>query len=225
MHVLLLTCILHPPLALPIALGAVGVGAGHLVKQVCRSGHHRRPQDQPRGTPRFLPVWLGAIWFLLGQRLQDTPAYLCAVLMLSLPLLALAAIDVDVHRLPDALTLPLYPATSGLLAVSALLGRHPEVLWWSAIGGLGGVAFFLTLALVAPPGGLGLGDVKLVGILGLITGTCGPAALLLACWSGFTIAGLIGVCALTRGAPAATPIAFGPALIGGATVAILIVGP
>lgn len=224
MHLSLLAGLWHPPLALPLALGAAGAGGGHLVERACRLGRYRRCGDQPRGRPRFLPAWLGVTWLLLGQRLADTPAYLVAVVLLSLPLLALAAVDVDVHRLPDALTLPLYPAAGGSLAVSALVDGQPEALRWSVTGGLGGLALFLVLALTAPPGGLGLGDVKLVGILGLIVGPCGPAALLLAVWAGFAIAGLVGVVALTRGAAASTSIAFGPALIIGAAAAVIVVG-
>lgn len=224
MHLSLLAYLEHSPLDLPFALGAAGAGGGLLVERACRRGRYRRREDQPRGRPRFLPVWLGITWLLLGQRLTDTPAYLIAVLLLSLPLLALAAVDADVHRLPDALTLPLYPAAGAAMAVSALLDGDPEALRWSVMGGIAGSALFLALALAAPPGGLGLGDVKLAGILGLIIGPCGPAALLLAVWSGFAIAGLIGVVALTRGAAARTPIAFGPALSIGAAAAVIIIG-
>jgi len=41
---------------------------------------------------------------------------------------ALAAIDLDVHRLPNALVLPSYPVLAGLLVLAATLGHDPTLL-------------------------------------------------------------------------------------------------
>ncbi len=171
-----------------------------------------------------LGPWLGCTWLLLGLRLASTPATLGALLLLSVPLLALAAIDADVHRLPDALTLPLYPLSLVVLTGASLLDDRLTAMGWSLAGCALGVSVFLAFALLTPRAALGLGDVKLAGVLGLIAGLGGPNALLLAVWLASALGGAQAVHALRHGAPAHTPIAFGPALILGTYAAIVVVG-
>ena len=78
---------------------------------------------------------------------------------------ALAAIDLDTRRLPDAIVLPSY-AVGGALLGLASLAEHDGAAALRALGG--GVAlwaFYLVLRVVKPSG-MGLGDVKLSGVLG-----------------------------------------------------------
>ena len=78
---------------------------------------------------------------------------------------ALAFIDLDTKRLPNVLTLPSYPIMAGLLLIPAVA----DGLWGdfgrAMLGALALFAFYLLLALVYPAG-MGMGDVKLAGVLG-----------------------------------------------------------
>ncbi len=87
---------------------------------------------------------------------------------------ALAAIDLEHRRLPDALTLPAYPVLA--VAIAAHAGVEHE--WWilarALIGAaiVGGVYFALWFAY---PKGMGFGDVKAAGMLGLALGAVAGA--------------------------------------------------
>jgi leader peptidase (prepilin peptidase)/N-methyltransferase len=84
----------------------------------------------------------------------------------------------------------------------------------------GGAA--LLLALLAPRGGLGLGDVKLLGVLGLFLGWLGWGVLVVGVALGFAIGALAAVALLaSRRAGLRDHLAFGPWLIAGALVAVV----
>lgn len=134
---------------------------------------------------------------------------------------ALAAIDLEHRRLPDALTLPLYP----VLAVA--VGTHALVVgeWWVLARGilglliLGGFYFVLWFAV---PKGMGFGDVKTAGALGLALGAVGWPALAVGAITGPLIGGVVGVAVMihTRRARGVA-IPYGPWLIAGAWLGIL----
>lgn len=158
-------------------------------------------------------VALGAVAGALGAEPQ-LPAYL----WLAAVGVALAVIDIETLRLPDRLTLPSYPVGLVLLAIPAdwpALGR--AVL--AAV--ITGVAAFL-LALLAPRGGLGLGDVKLLGLLGLFLGWLGWGVLVVGVALGFALGAVAAVGMLaSRRAGLRDHLAFGPWLIAGALVAVV----
>ena len=80
----------------------------------------------------------------------------------------MSAVDIDVNRLPDVVTLPLLLwAPTTLLLVSLVL---PSVSPLNAIAGAAMLAGFLWLLNVASKGGLGLGDVKAGALIGFLAG-------------------------------------------------------
>ena len=103
---------------------------------------------------------------------------------------ALAVIDVIEQRLPSPLVYAGLAIVGALLATSTLL--HSAVP--SLLGALAGmavlVAFYLVLALVSR-GGLGSGDVKLGGLLGLALGWLGWPALVTATFLGWCDAAVV----------------------------------
>ena len=129
----------------------------------------------------------------------------------------LTLIDLAEHRLPDVLV---YPAGVAAVVLGSALdpgGELERVIAGAAAGGC-----FLLIAL-AYRGGMGLGDVKLVGVLGLFLGREVPVAILAALLSGVSV----GVAIMARKGIAegrTTAVPFGPFLAFGAVVAILI-GP
>lgn len=142
--------------------------------------------------------------------------------------LALALIDIDVHRLPNALVLPSYPVLLGLLALaSANPGGGAD---WGALGRAalagGGLFAFYGLLVVVYPRGMGLGDVKLAGVLGLALGWLGWGSLVVGAFAAFLIGGVFSVVLLASGrANRKTAIPFGPWMALGAFIGIAVGEP
>lgn len=134
----------------------------------------------------------------------------------------LAVVDFGVHRLPDVLTLPLAVAALVLLGGAALLPEHGGSWIHSLYGALalGGAYFVLFLI---SPNGMGFGDVKLALGLGAALGWYGWGGVLLGTFAGFLLAALYGAgLVIARRAGRKTAIPFGPFLIGGAFVGLLL---
>jgi leader peptidase (prepilin peptidase)/N-methyltransferase len=139
--------------------------------------------------------------------------------------LALSVIDIEHRRLPNAIVLPSYPVLATLLAASAAVERD----WWPlARAGLGAAAmfvFFLALAVVYPAG-MGLGDVKLAGIVGGVLAYLSWPALVFGAFAGFALGALVGVALMAAGRGGRkTAIPFGPFMIAGALVALPAAAP
>lgn len=136
-------------------------------------------------------------------------------------LAVLSAIDAHTHRLPDALTLPALPVAALAATLVAWDARDPGIGLTCLLAGalLGGG--YLVLALVAPGGGLGLGDVKLAGVIGVVLGLDGWHAVLLGTYAAFLVGGVAALVLVLRGADRRTRIAFGPAMSLGALVGAL----
>ena len=113
-------------------------------------------------------------------------------LVLELPfvacLIALAGIDLDHKLLPNKIVYPM--AAYGLLA-TAIVG--PDDLVEHLIAGAAGF-LFLFLAVVAYPRGMGMGDVKLTGAMGLYLGLSLIPAMLTA----FLCGSLVGLMIIAR---------------------------
>lgn len=161
-------------------------------------------------------------WFALtGDR---TPAVLPALLYLAAITIALSLIDIDVKRLPDVIVLPSYLVLALLLAGAALV----EGDWGPfvrAIAGAGiGFAFYFVLAFIYPAG-MGFGDVKLAGVLGMALAWYGWAELLVGAFLGFLLGGVFGILLiLTRRGTRKTLIPFGPYMMAGTWLAIVVGG-
>ena len=113
-------------------------------------------------------------------------------LVLELPfvaaLIALAAIDLDHRLLPNRIVYPL--AAWGLIATLVV---EPDDLVEHLAAGAGAFAFLL-LAVLAYPRGMGMGDVKLAGAMGVFLGLSIIPALLAA----FLTGSIVGVAILAR---------------------------
>ena len=71
------------------------------------------------------------------------------------------------------------------------------------------------------PGGMGFGDVKLAGVLGLFLGFLGWPTLGVGMFAGFLAGGIFGVALMLAGRGRKAAIAFGPWMLLGAWVGIL----
>jgi leader peptidase (prepilin peptidase)/N-methyltransferase len=148
------------------------------------------------------------------------PWLLVVLLYLTAVGIALAMIDLDTHRLPDAVVLPSYAVVLALLGGATLASGT-----WSALARalLGGLVSYAVLALIrfGWPGGMGGGDVKLAGLLGLVTGWLGWSALVVGLAAAFVVGAAVGSALMVMGrAGRGTAIPFGPFLLVGAFLGI-----
>lgn len=149
-------------------------------------------------------------------------ALLPAYLLFGLVTAALVATDVEAKLIPNRI---LYPATAAfavLLSGGALLTDRAGDLLRAALGGLGFFTVLLIIALVAR-GGFGFGDVKLAVLLGAATAFVSWRVL--AATGVFTalLGGLPAIVLLiSRRARRDTELPYGPAMIFGSWLALVI---
>jgi leader peptidase (prepilin peptidase)/N-methyltransferase len=138
-------------------------------------------------------------------------------LLLIAVLIPVAMIDLDSRIIPNRITLP-----AAIAAVVAGALTRPSGLPEQLIAGAA-AAGFLLIFVIAYPRGMGMGDVKLAGVLGLFLGRSVGVAIL----SGTLIGALAGAVVMARVGVRAgrkTAVPFGPFLGAGGLIA-LFAGP
>ncbi len=134
---------------------------------------------------------------------------------LILLLVPAALIDLEHRIIPNRIT-----AFGAVLALALGLALDPAGEPGRLIAG-GAAGGFLLIAALAYPGGMGMGDVKLAGMMGLFLGAAVAPALLIAMIAGVVVGSVV---IARQGAEAGrkTPVPFGPSLALGALVAIFV---
>lgn len=162
----------------------------------------------------------GPLLLMSGASLIGLALSLVAYLYLAAVSVALALIDLDTHRLPDKIVLPAYAVGAVLLGSASLITADYGRLLGAGLGlAAMWVAYFLMAVLY--PGGMGFGDVKLAGVLGLFLGWLGWGPLLVGAFSAFLLGGLFALVLLaTRRVTRKGGIPFGPWMLVGAWVGI-----
>ncbi|NOJ62714.1 MULTISPECIES: prepilin peptidase [unclassified Arthrobacter] len=166
--------------------------------------------------PPAVRLWTGVVTAVLCALVlwrfgwsPATPAFL------ALPVFAvvLGVVDLRTRLLPNALLLPFGVCALALFSVASLVSGEWDRLVGAIVGGLAMFALYLVLALVSP-GGLGMGDVKLAGVLGLYGGYAGVNAWAVTVLGGFILGALIGVfLLLAQKASRRSVFPFGPPMI------------
>jgi leader peptidase (prepilin peptidase) / N-methyltransferase len=137
----------------------------------------------------------------------------------------LAMIDFDMRRLPDTIILPSYVVSVLLL----LPAGAKDANWHVAERALGGMAAMLCLFFalaVSYPNGLGFGNVKFAGLVGLYLGWLSWDALFLAAVGSFVIAAVGGMTAVaTKHATRHLAVPIGPCLVSSAVLALFLAAP
>ncbi|GAA3895798.1 A24 family peptidase [Leifsonia kafniensis] len=145
---------------------------------------------------------------------------LVAFLYLTAVSIALALIDLDVHRLPNVIVLPSYVVAGVLLGGASILNGDFESLLRGCLGLAILWVAYLIMAL-AYPGGMGYGDVKLAGVLGLYLGYLGWGELVVGAFSAFLLGGIFAIAlVIAKRANRKSGIPFGPWMLLGAWVGI-----
>jgi leader peptidase (prepilin peptidase)/N-methyltransferase len=153
-------------------------------------------------------VWCGLLWQL--------PAYL----YLAAIGVALSAIDLDVRRLPDKIVLPSYVVALVLLLLPAVLEGEWSAYLRAVITGVGLFAFYFLLAVIYPAG-MGFGDVKLAGVLGIYLGYYSWGLAIVATFVAFLIGSVVGLVVMVRSKQGRrTKVPFGPFMMLGTFLAL-----
>jgi len=165
----------------------------------------------PASPNRYAAVFaLSILLGLLAALRGDSPAILLLTALQAWFFLAIAVIDLE-HRL--VLNRMLLVAAPLVLLGNLLTGS--QNLSSTLLGGVAGFGFFLLLALLAP-GAMGMGDVKLAGFIGLITGLSGVVAAL---FFGIFAGGVAGAVVLIRNRfRRGNTLAYAPYLVLGAWI-------
>ncbi|MCT9929396.1 A24 family peptidase [Planotetraspora sp. A-T 1434] len=160
-------------------------------------------------------VAAGLVTWGLQDDHQHNGWLLAAWLYAAVAGVTLAVIDWRIWRLPDAIVVPSYPIVVALLVPSGhLMGA---VTAGCAIGGVYALLWF------GRPAALGFGDVKLAGLIGLLTGALGVQAALVAGLGGHFLGALYAAGLLiTKRATRKSEFPFGPFMLVAALVAVLV---
>ncbi|AYG05279.1 prepilin peptidase [Gryllotalpicola protaetiae] len=164
-----------------------------------------------------------AVWFALTQWQATDAAHLTASILslvaflyLAAISIALALIDLDTHKLPNAIVLPSYLVGGVLLGAASVVTRDWAQLVTMLAGGAALFALYFVIAFISPRG-MGFGDVKLAGVLGLFLGHLGVAQLVVGAFAAFLLGGLFAIVLLVaRRAGRKSGIPFGPWMLAGA---------
>ena len=147
-----------------------------------------------------------------------------AVLAFAAAATVLTIVDLAEKRLPNAV---IFPAL-GVVALLLVPPTWPLGTWWPLLWALAGsaamFAVYFVLALISPSS-MGMGDVKLALVIGLLLGWFGLSAWLIGLLAAFVVGGVIALIALAmRRVTLRGSIPFGPSMLAGALVAVLLVG-
>jgi len=136
----------------------------------------------------------------------------------------LGAVDLAAHRLPDRVTYPAAVVCTAAFAVDgAVTGSWDAflraLLAATASGAVAGLAWLVV------PAGLGLGDAKLLALLGLVLGWAGWGVLLAGIFLGLVVGSVVSLALIaTRRAGWRTALPFAPPLLAGAVLALALQG-
>jgi leader peptidase (prepilin peptidase)/N-methyltransferase len=134
-------------------------------------------------------------------------------------LLAVAVIDLRHRIIPNGLMYPCLVIAPVYLVLARLAGAPVDL----ADAGIGFLAYgggLLLVALIAPRG-MGMGDVKLAALVGLVLGALGLRNVAVAAGLGILVGGVAAIVALLLGASRKSGLPYGPSLAVGAAVATL----
>lgn len=174
----------------------------------------------------------------LGDLWQHIPVafwlVLAACLYFAVMAVRLTVIDVRHHLLPNRIVFPSYAVAGVLLLAAALAGSaapdeealRAGLLGIPALRVVAGAAilwlFYFVLRFAYPPG-MGFGDVKLAGVLGMYLGYLSWSHLFAGTFLAFLLGGLWSIVLLAaRRGTLKSAIPFGPFMLAGTAAAMLL---
>lgn len=222
------------PVAWALVAGLVSALGGWLLPRFIASLPERDPDDETTyvaiaAHPRLrwaLALVAGVVGAMLGWARAGEPD-LAAFVVLGVLGTGMGYVDLRRHLLPDRFTVPALVAGAVLLGAAALVPQaDPTTSYWRAWACAGGLLLVYLLLVVIYPAGLGLGDVKLAGALGLHLGWLGWSFPVVGTVAAFLVGALVSIALLLTGrATRRTAVPFGPSMLVGALVAVVWADP
>lgn len=170
--------------------------------------------------PAVMALACAAILGGFAARFGDDVA-LAPFAVLGIALVAISAVDLERFLIPNRIVYPTLALVAPLLVVSSAVDHRWGSLARAAIAGAVAFSGFFVVHVVVPKG-MGFGDVRLAGLIGLTTGWLGLGHAFVAFLAGFVLGALIGIAVMAAtGGGRKTRIPFGPFLAGGAVFAVL----
>ena len=218
------------PVLVPVLAALAGAGVGHLVDRAAARFPWPRPATvgavlggRGGAAPRGLLEAATAALFLLAALRFGPTAELPAWLWFVAAGVLLSVLDLREQLLPNRVLLPAVAGALLLLTAAAAAGDRWDDLLRAVLAGAAAFGVALLMALAAP--GLGMGDVKLAGLLGLLLGWLGWGVVLAGFFLGFLAQAVLGLALMAAGrAGRRTELPFGPALAAGALAAAVLAG-
>jgi leader peptidase (prepilin peptidase) / N-methyltransferase len=185
----------------------------------CRSCGERISARYP-----LVEVTTAALFALTALRL-GLDAALPAFLVFVAALVAITPIDLELRIVPNRIVYPTLFVSAPLLLLAAAIDGDWASAREAAIGGVAAFAMFFVLWYVSPKG-MGYGDVRLSGVIGMFLGWLGLWEVALGLFLAFLSASVIGVALMAAGRKGRKDaIPFGPFLALGAVLALLVGDP
>lgn len=181
------------------------------------------PEDDPAPVPRvgpylarrrLLPPLLAVVGAVVALRTGVHPE-VAAHVVVAVGLIVLSVIDLDLFLLPKRIVFPLMGATAVLLGIAAAVRGDWDLIVRSGVCAVAAFAALAVLWLINPKG-MGYGDVRLAGLIGLDLGWIGGVQVMVGIFAGFVIASVVGIGLMaTRRAGRRDAVPFGPFLAAG----------
>lgn len=132
-------------------------------------------------------------------------------------------VDLREHRLPGSVVRPTWAGAAVLLSAAALLSGEPLRILGMGLGSAGTWLLYFLLR-KASKGAMGLGDVRLAGLVGTVLGFASLWNVLWGVVLSFVVGGVIAMVLLISGrAKAQDRVPFGPAMLVGTALALVLV--
>ena len=181
-----------------------------LLKGRCRSCGERI-------SPRYPLLEVSTAALIVGAFIVYDDLWLAIAVAALVGLMpCIAVIDIEHRIIPNRITYPALIVLPTYLVVARLAGA-PVDLRGAAVGAIAYGGGLFVVALVS--GGMGMGDVKLAALIGVVLGSVSLDTVAVAAGAAILIGGLGGVLALARGVGRKGALPFGPALAAGAVIA------
>lgn len=163
----------------------------------------------------------GVLFVAAGVRFGPSTALALALVLISAGV-ALTAIDLEHQRLPFAITGTTAVAVVAVLAVATVVegaGSLPAAVGSAAVW----FGVYAGVWLLTSGRGMGLGDVALAPVLGLLLGWLGWGPSLVALLAGFVVGALVGTALLVGGrAGRRARVPHGPFMLAGAAIGLFV---
>lgn len=193
----------------------IPVASWLLLRRRCRSC--RAPIS---GRYPLVELTTAALFVVMAVRFGADPA-LPAFLVLAAALVAVSAIDLEHFIVPNRIVYPALFMIVPLFVIAAAVDDAWSSLARAAIGGAIAWSALLVIHLISPRG-MGFGDVRLAGLIGVPLGWLGLGHVPVGLFLGFASASVVGIALILCGRKGRKDkVPFGPFLASGAIGAIL----